>query len=92
MTAADFVVTGFPELYPLQKLGKNSYITSIRCNFGEDGVTTNYVISTYMKLPGTFRKSEFDDISKLRYKEKEIRNRFIIPKVVGEDWWEHKWQ
>ncbi|MFA5670005.1 MAG: hypothetical protein WC967_12220 [Balneolaceae bacterium] len=89
LTAADFVVTGFPELYPLQKIGKNSYITSIRCNFGEDGITTNYVVSTYMKLPGTFGKSEFDDISKLKYREKEIEQKTMIPAIEGENWWEN---
>lgn len=57
---------GFPEYGPADSIGYNSNITTISVNFGIGGVQTTYGFSTYAARPGTFRKSDYDDISQNR--------------------------
>jgi hypothetical protein len=66
-------VDGFPTEKPFKKRGRNSYISSISCSFGINGITTTYRIATYSSIPGTYRKAEFDNISKLKYADKQLK-------------------
>ncbi len=64
LDTANIVVAGFPEYGIGNNLGFNSNITSISTDFGLGGVKTTYNISTFGARPGTYRKSDYDNISK----------------------------
>jgi hypothetical protein len=64
-------VAGFPEYGPAQSLGYNSNLTGISVDFGIGVIKTTYSWSTYLKKPGTFRKSEFDNVSAARVDTRE---------------------
>lgn len=61
--SANIVVAGFPEFGPAQGFGFNSNLTNISVNFGIGGVTTTYTLSTYAQKPGSYRKSDYDQIA-----------------------------
>lgn len=63
---ATVVTAGFPELSLASNLGFNSNLTGLNVSFGIGGVTTTYNFATYIEQPGTFRKSDFDDLSRVR--------------------------
>lgn len=71
LDSAVISVAGFPEYGPAQPLGYNSNLTAINVDFGVGGVKTTYNFSTYLKRPGTFRKGDFDNISKSRIDTRE---------------------
>ncbi len=73
---ASVTVAGFPEFGLGSFLGYNSNITTISVNFGIDGVKTVYNMATYNARPGTFRKSDYENIAKARV---DIRPRIIDP-------------
>lgn len=58
---------GFPEFGLGEAFGKNSNLTSISVNFGTAGISTDYIFATYNRKPGTYRKSEYDNVSRARY-------------------------
>lgn len=68
---AIITAAGFPEYGPVSALGYNSNLTSISVDFGIGGVKTTYNFSTYLKKPGTFRKSEFDNVTNARVDTRE---------------------
>lgn len=63
---ANITVAGFPEFNIGTGFGFNSNFTSISINFDIGGIKTIYNLSTYGNRPGTYRKSDYDDISKSR--------------------------
>jgi hypothetical protein len=85
---AQITVAGFPELGPAWSLDDDaeSNITSISTSFGVDGITTTYSLSTYSATPGTYRKSEYDNVSSSRISTRpqlpETRN-IPFPKPDG---------
>ena len=66
LDSASIVVAGFPEFGIGRKFGFNSNIASISTTFDTDGIQTTYSLSTFSALPGTYRKSEYDNLSKIR--------------------------
>ena len=64
--SATIRVAGFPEYGPATQLGFNSNLTNISVEFGAGGVHTTYNLATYSAKPGTYKKSEFDNVSKSR--------------------------
>lgn len=64
--SAVITTAGFPEFGLAKAFGKNSNLTSIAIDFGIGGVKTTYNFSTYDKKPGTFRKSEYDNVDRAR--------------------------
>jgi hypothetical protein len=84
---ASIIVAGFPELGPSDNLGFNSNITTISVNFGIDGVRTIYNLSTYSAKPGTYRKSDYDNISQTlidtRPTVNNTNNFNLLQKVAG---------
>ena len=71
LDSAVISVAGFPEYGPAQPLGYNSNLTAINVDFGVGGVKTTYNFSTYLKKPGTFRKGDFDNVSRSRIDTRE---------------------
>jgi len=71
LDTATIVVAGFPEFGPASPLGYNSNITSISVDFSLGGVKTTYNLGTYIGRPGTYRKSDYDDLSKSRIDTRE---------------------
>jgi hypothetical protein len=63
---ASIVCAGFPEHGPAQQLGYNSNLTGISVTFDIGGVRTTYNFSTYSARPGTYRKADYDNVSKAR--------------------------
>lgn len=63
---ASIVVAGFPEYGPASSLGYNSNLTGISVDFSIGAIKTVYSLSTYAAKPGTYRKDEYDDVSKAR--------------------------
>lgn len=59
---------GFPELGIASTMGFNSNLSSVSVSFGVGGIETTYILSSYLRKPGTFRKTDFDNISELRFK------------------------
>jgi hypothetical protein len=66
LDSASIVVAGMPEFGPAQNLGYNNNLTNINVDFGVGGVKTTYNFSTYGARPGTYRKADYDNISRLR--------------------------
>lgn len=64
---ANITTAGFPEFGPADALGYNSNLTGVSVEFGIGGVRTTYNLQTYGAKPGTFRKSEFDDLTKGKF-------------------------
>ena len=77
---ASMTVAGFPEIGPAQAVGYNSNLTGITVDFGIGGVKTTYNFSTYAARPGTYRKSEYDNVSRAR-----IDTRERLPETVNEN-------
>lgn len=63
---AKVTVAGFPEFSLGYDLGFNSNVTSINITFGIGGIKSTYTMSSFSARPGTFRKSDFDDLSRVR--------------------------
>lgn len=68
---ASITVAGFPEYGPGSAFGYNSNITSISVDFAIGGVTTSYNFSTFLQKPGTYRKSDYDNVSRARIDTRE---------------------
>lgn len=66
---------GFPEMGIGVPFGFNSNITTINIDFGIGGIKTTYNMATYAYRPGTYRKSDYDNVVKGR-----IDNR---PKILN---------
>jgi hypothetical protein len=77
---ATITTAGFPEFGPAQRFGSNSNLTGITVDFGVGGVKTTYNFSTYASRPGTYRKSEYDNVSKART---DIREK--LPDTINEN-------
>jgi hypothetical protein len=69
--SASISVVGFPEFGLGDQLGFNSNITGLSIDFGIGGVKTTYNFATYAGKPGTFRKAEYDNISRTRIDPRE---------------------
>lgn len=69
MTSATMTCAGFPEFGPADHLVSGAYgnLTGITVNFGIGGITTTYDLSTYTARPGTYRKGDYDNLSRTRY-------------------------
>lgn len=63
---ANITVAGFPEIGLSSGFGYNSNLTSVNISFGIGGITTTYNFSNYNNIPGTYRKSEHDNLTKAR--------------------------
>lgn len=63
---ASITVAGFPEFPLANSLGFNSNLTGMSIEYSAGGVRTTYNFATYNAKPGTFRKSDFDNLSKTR--------------------------
>ena len=87
---AAITVAGFPEFGISDNLGFNSNLTTISIGFGIDGIKTTYVLSTFSARPGTYRKSDYDDISKViidsRKTLSDVQNINIIQTITGESY------
>lgn len=68
---ASIVVAGFPEFGLGSPLGFNSNLTGINIDFGVGGIKTTYSLATYLAKPGTYRKSDYDNVSKSRIDTRE---------------------
>jgi hypothetical protein len=66
LNSASITVAGFPEYGPASYLGFNNNLTSISVDFGTGGVKTTYNFATYFARPGTYRKADYDNVSKAR--------------------------
>jgi len=64
--SATIAVVGFPEFGHGTRFGYNSNLTAIHTTFGTEGVKTTYNFSTYTARPGTFRKDEYDNLSRVK--------------------------
>lgn len=82
LDSAVITVAGFPEYGPGSNLGFNSNLTTITVDFGIGGIKTTYNFATYYAKPGTYRKSEYDDLSRVRIdtriKRKDIENKNLV--------------
>jgi hypothetical protein len=79
MDSAVITAAGFPEIGPAQPFGNNSNLTNISIDFGIGGVKTTYNFATYTARPGTYRKSDYDNVSRAR-----IDTREKLPDIVNE--------
>jgi hypothetical protein len=77
---ATIAVAGFPEFGPAAQFGYNSNITSISVDFNLGGVVTTYSLATYNARPGTYRKSDYDNVSRAR-----IDTREQLPDIINEN-------
>lgn len=88
--SASITVAGFPEFSLGSALGYNSNISGMSVNFSRDGVTTNYTLSSYVAIPSNYRKSDFDDLSKVARKVKpqlrEVQNISLSHTYYGNFW------
>lgn len=80
LDTASISVAGFPEFGPAHNFGYNSNVTGISIDFGIGGVKTTYNLATYSQRPGTFRKAEYDNVSRAR-----IDTRERLPDTVNEN-------
>ncbi len=89
LDSATVVVAGFPEFSLADPLGYNSNITSLSVDFGIGGVKTTYNLATYDARPGTYRKSDYDDLQVARLDSREKlpdplnENLLYIPNYSG---------
>lgn len=68
-------VAGFPEIgIGGEFAGKQSNITSIAINFDIGEISTVYNLSTYDAQPGTYKKSDYDNISKIRKIKPDLKD------------------
>jgi hypothetical protein len=68
---ASISTAGFPEYGIGDQLGYNSNLTGISVDFGTGGIKTTYNFATYSNKPGTFRKNEYDNVSRARIDTRE---------------------
>lgn len=82
VTTARISVAGFPEFGPGDRIttGKNSNFNSISVQFGAGGIKTTYTLGTYAQRPGTYRKYDFDNVSRAR-----VDNRPMMPDIINEN-------
>jgi hypothetical protein len=71
LDSASLVLLGFPEFGPASDFGYNSNVTGISVDFGAGGVRTTYSLATYAARPGTYRKGEYDNVSRARIDTRE---------------------
>ncbi|TXT66121.1 MAG: hypothetical protein BAJALOKI3v1_50121 [Promethearchaeota archaeon] len=62
---ASITVAGFPEYGLASNLGFNSNILGMAVTFDIGGITTTYNMSSYRGLPGDYRKSDYDQLTRL---------------------------
>lgn len=67
---ATVTVAGFPEFGPANNVGNNN-LTTISVDFNIGGIKTTYNFSTYAGRPGTYRKSDYDNVSRSRIDTRE---------------------
>jgi hypothetical protein len=60
--SASITVAGCPEFGLASEFGYNSNITNIGIDFSVGGVQTTYTLATYSARPGTYRKSDYDNL------------------------------
>lgn len=63
---ANITVAGYPEFGLSSPFGYNSNISSISIDFGLGGIKTTYNLATYDAIPGTYRKSDYDNLDRAR--------------------------
>lgn len=82
VTNAKITCAGFPEFGPGDRItvGKDSNFNSISVQFGAGGVKTTYSLSTYAQKPGSYRKYDFDNVTRAR-----IDTRPVLPEVINEN-------
>lgn len=61
---ASISVAGYPEIGLGKQFGYNSNLTSISIEFAIGGIKTIYNLSTYDATPGTYRKGDYDNLSR----------------------------
>ena len=92
--SATIRVAGFPEYGPATQLGFNSNLTNISIEFGTGGVHTTYNLATYSAKPGTYKKSEFDNVSKSRIDNRarivDPNNTNIMTSLIYKDYMKNK--
>lgn len=75
VNAAKITAAGFPEIGPLSRAALTSnqenHVTGISCSFSSSGVTTIYDLSTYKRVPGTYRKTEIQKTAEARVKTRD---------------------
>lgn len=84
LDTASITVAGFPEYGPGMFLGYNSNITGISVDFGINGVKTVYNLASYNARPGTYRKEEYDNVTKARVDLREQLPQPININVVAD--------
>ncbi len=80
LDVATIVVAGLPEFGPAYALGYNSNVTGINTELGIGGIKTTYNLSTFAGRPGTYRKSEYDNVSRARFDAREQ-----LPTTINEN-------
>jgi hypothetical protein len=78
LDSASIICAGFPEFGPAQRFGFNSNLTNVSVDFSTGGVKTTYNFATYAARPGTYRKEDYDNVSRAR-----IDNREKLPEVIN---------
>jgi len=90
LDSAVITAIGFPEYGLGSGVGTNSNLTSINVDFSAGGIKTTYSFSTYGKKPGTFRKTEFDNLSIARVDTREklpdAKNLNIVYRFASTDY------
>lgn len=68
---------GYPEFGPADtSYGYNANLAGISVTFGVEEVLTTYTFATYAYKPGTYRKSEYDNVSRAR---RDTRDEYKTP-------------
>jgi hypothetical protein len=80
LDSATIVVAGFPEYSIAKNLGFNSHVTGLSVDFDIGGIKTTYNFSAFAAKPGTFRKSDYDNISRARI---DTRKPITLPQNVS---------
>lgn len=63
---AKVTTAGFPEFSLAHDFGFNSNLTNVNVSFSNAGIKTTYNFSSFSARPGTFRKSDFDQLDRVR--------------------------
>eukprot|EP00697_Spironema_sp_BW2_P008892 gnl/Spiro4/23622_TR11677_c0_g1_i1.p1 gnl/Spiro4/23622_TR11677_c0_g1~~gnl/Spiro4/23622_TR11677_c0_g1_i1.p1 ORF type:complete len:540 (+),score=-124.98 gnl/Spiro4/23622_TR11677_c0_g1_i1:176-1621(+) len=77
---ASITVAGFPEFGLGQQFGYNSNLTGLSVDFSIGGVKTTYNLATYLAKPGTYRKGDYDNVSRAR-----VDTREKLPDTINEN-------
>jgi hypothetical protein len=77
-------VVGFPVRNLGDSFGYSSNITSVSVGFGINEIVTTYNLSSYDAIPGTYRKSEYDNLSNVRIRQELQRPATINKNLTWE--------